>query len=130
MLSQSKPLNFMTITIVEAVEAIESAGFTCRRSTSKIIEFEYVESQRVLYLRKGQGFPERVDIAIHPDFDTTRLTSIPEVQANKRSPLRFSSNMTGFPKRLNNGLAAEHFGKALSVFSARALSKLCLIYRQ
>ena len=118
----------MPIELIEAKQAIESEGFSFKRSTTKVVEYASTSNGRVLYLRLSQGFPNHADVAIHPKVDATALYAIRDVEPNKRVEMRFSSNMAKFPKLLNGGKKPEHFGRAFCVLSASALSEFCREY--
>ena len=120
----------MAISLNEATAAIEGGGFRLRRATAKVAEYESISNGQILYLRVNQGFPDHADVAIHPEASVTPILSIPGIEPNKRVEFRFGSNMSAFPKRLNDGQSPQHFGRALYALSPTALSALCKEYGQ
>lgn len=95
----------------------------------KLFEFESKTSKRILYLYKQQGFPEHADVIVHPETNSTALLALPDVEANKRVTYRFGSNMTMFPKRVNNGANPQHYGRSLHAYSESSLIELCRAYQ-
>lgn len=120
----------MTISLEEAILAIESEGFKRTHKTEKVSEYESDHSGRVLYLRLDQGFPRHADVVIDPIVPLSSLIAVPEVELSRRGELRFGSNMTRFPKATNEGTEPEHYGRILNAFTADALKNLCHVYSQ
>lgn len=118
----------MAISLQDAQSTLKANSFAERSWTSKVVEYESENNGRVLYLRLNQGFPSHADVVVHPDTPLAGLLDISGVEVNKRVSLRHSSNMTRFPKRINEGQDPEHYGKALHISTATALAALCLAY--
>jgi hypothetical protein len=118
----------MTIEREEAHNTLVANGFTQTNSTSKLAEYKSDRNGQVLHIYLKQGFPDHADVIVHPEINLSTLVSIPSVEINKRVAIRFGSNMTCFPKRLNKGQEPEHYGKALYVYTAAALASLCTKY--
>ena len=121
---------FMSIT-QEAVRAnLNDLGFFLKSSTVKLARFKSTVTGRSIYVYKQQGFPDHADVVVHPETNLAPLLAVPGIAINKRTPVRFGSNMTDFPMRINRGIKPEHYGKALYVFSESAISGLCSAYER
>lgn len=120
----------MPITLCEAVAAVESVGYRPNQTTTKLIEYESPKHGRVLYLRTNQGFPAHADLMIHPDTQTADFIQLAGIAQNKRAPIRFSSNEKRFPKKINKGRSAQHFGKAFYALSFTSIVEFCKRYDQ
>jgi hypothetical protein len=114
----------------DAHAAIQAAGFFEARRTAKVIEYSSDRASRVIYLRLGQGFPERADVVINPEVPTSALLSIPGITLDPSRELRFGSNMKAFPKATNEGKAPEHYGRLFRSHSCEALTAFCRAYAQ
>lgn len=118
----------MPITSSETEASLARSGFLQSASTQKLTEYQSKKTGRTLYVYKNQGYPDHADVVIHPESDIATLLTISGIQPNKRVKYRFGSNMGSFPKQLNRGKQAEHYGRALYVFSSIALCELCKAY--
>lgn len=118
----------MSINLDEVQNTLKKSGFQLTDSTAKLVEYKSKATGRVIYVYKGQGFPEHADVIVHPGADASAFLAIPGVRKNRRIIHRFGSNMTSFPTRVNKGTEPEHFGRALYVLTSEALAELCKTY--
>jgi hypothetical protein len=97
------------------------AGYKATKQTMKVAEFQSPNGQ-TLYLVKTTSNLNSMHLMVHPDCDSERLRNMDGV-ATVSHTYRFHSNMSGFPKRINNGKTKTAFGWQVSIDSPVGLSR-------
>ena len=120
----------MSIFLAQAQYAIFRNGFTVELITAKLIEFRSRNTGRFLYMYIDQGFPDHAYIVVHPDTEMSSIFSLNGIETKTGQEWRHGSNMRAFPRRMNEGAEAEHYGRPLHVRSLAALESLCREYAQ
>ena len=83
------------------LRAFEDAGCRTTKTLEKVVEL-HTPAGKVLYLIKTTSRPGSVQLMAHPEHHATDLAALPGI-ADVGEAHGFHSNMTAFPKRINNG---------------------------
>lgn len=88
----------------------------------KVERFEHEQLANPLFLKQNKSGRDTTPLVIHPDYgDSRRLLNNGIVQSNR---YYHNSNLTGFPKRLNQGKRAIEYGIALGFRDKESLETL------
>jgi hypothetical protein len=101
---------------------MERSGFVRSHETKKVVEYRLSHNGKVFYFRTEIGLPEYIRLVVHPGEEIAELIALSDVVANSPKEFQHGSNMSRFPKKMNEGKDEIHYGRALNVSSLAALA--------
>jgi hypothetical protein len=120
----STPATADTTTILEKVER---AGYKPTKTTAKLSEFESPGGQTI-YVVKTTSKLNNINLIVHPSYKPEVLRKIDGVGSVSKKH-RFHSNMTSFPKRINNGKTETAFGWQINIETLTDLPRFLVAFK-
>lgn len=120
----------MSIDRSEVEKLMDRSGFVRLHETKKVVEYRSSHNGKVLYFRTEIGLPDYIRLVVHPDEEIAELIALRGVAANSPKELQHGSNMSRFPKKMNEGKDEIHYGRALNVSSLAALGNFASAFHK
>lgn len=102
-----------TADITTILREVEHAGYKPTKTTAKFTEFQSPSSQTI-YVVKTTSNLNNINLMVHPGHKPEVLRKIDGVDSVCNEH-RYHSNMTQFPKRINNGKTETTFGWQVNI---------------
>lgn len=107
--------------VIQLISAVRNSGYSLEHQNVKVAEFKSPAGQ-VIYLDKSSSRLNSIKLTVHPALNPEMLRKLEGVDAVSTEH-KFHSNMTKFPKRLNNGKTETSYGWQVLLYTSANLPR-------